>query len=66
MGIPWRDKISNDKVLKRAVLPSLKANLTQMNLRWLGHVERMDHECLPRQLLYSQLRTESAIKEDPN
>ena len=29
--------------------------LIQMNLRWLGHVERMDFARLPRQLLYSQL-----------
>ena len=66
MGISLRDKIRNGEVLKRAGLPSLKAILIQMNLRWLWHVERMDHKCLPRQLLYSQLRTESAIKEDPN
>ena len=55
MGISWREKISNDEVLKRAGLPSLKAILIQMNPRWLGHVERMDHERLPRQLFYSQL-----------
>ena len=42
MGISWRDKISNDKVLNRAGLPSLKAILVQVNLRWLGHVEKMD------------------------
>ena len=56
MGISWREKISNDKVLKRAGLPSLKVILIQMNLQWLGHVERMDHERLSRQLLYSQLK----------
>ena len=27
----------------------------QMNLRWLSHVERMDHQRLPKQLLHSQL-----------
>ena len=56
MGISWRDKIRNEEVLKRAGLPPLKSILIQMNLRWLGHVERMDHERLPRQLLYSQLQ----------
>ena len=56
MGISWRDKITNVEVLKRAGLPSLKSILIQMNLRWLGHVERMDHNRLPRQLLYSQLK----------
>ena len=65
MGIFGRDKISNDEVLKRAGLPSLKAILIRMKLRWLGHAERMDHEPLPRQL-YSNLRRESAIEEDPD
>ena len=42
-------------VLKRAGLPSMEDMLIQMNLRWLGHVERMDHQRPPRQLLYLQL-----------
>lgn len=56
MGVSWRDRIPNEEILKRAGIPSLKAILIQMNLRWLGHVERMDHSRLPRQLLYSQLK----------
>ncbi|XP_068692733.1 uncharacterized protein [Montipora foliosa] len=56
MNISWNDKITNiEEVLNRAGLPSMEDLLIQMNLRWLGHVERMDHACLPRQLLYSQL-----------
>ena len=55
MNISWKDKITNIEVLKRAGLPSMEDMLIQMNLRWLGHVERMDHQRLPRQRLYSQL-----------
>ena len=51
----WKDKITNTEVLKKAGLPSMEDMLTQTNLRWLGHVEMMDHQRLPRQLLYSQL-----------
>ena len=29
--------------------------LIKTNLKWLGHVERMDYQRLPRQLLNSQL-----------
>ena len=55
MNISWKDKITNIEVLKRAGLPLMKDMLIQTNLRWLGHNERMDHQRLPRQLLYSQL-----------
>ena len=40
MNISWKDKITNMEVLKRAGLPSMEDMLIQMNLRWLGHVER--------------------------
>ena len=65
MSISWKDRIDNDEVLKRAELPSLKAILNQMNLRWLGHVERIDHERLPWQLLYSQLKEEKRNQGRP-
>ena len=55
MNISWQDKVTNKDILKRAGLPSMADLLIKKNLRWLGHVERMDHERLPRQLLYSQL-----------
>ena len=55
MNISWKDKITNIEVLKRAGLPSMEDMLIQMNLRWLRHVERMDHQRLPWQLLYLQL-----------
>ena len=56
IGISWRDKITNVEVLKRAGCQPLKSMLIQMNLRWPGHVEKIDHNRLPRQLLYSQLK----------
>lgn len=55
MSIKWQDKITNIEVLKRANLPSMEDILIEKNLRWLGHVHRMDQDRLPRQLLFSQL-----------
>ena len=55
MAIQWEDKVINIDVLKRAALPSMADILIEKNLRWLGHVHRMDRNRLPRQLLYSQL-----------
>ena len=65
MGIYWRDKVSNDEVLKKAELPSLKSILIQMNLIRLGHLGKMGHEHLPRQILYSQLMEEKQNQGRP-
>ena len=54
MNISWKNKVTYTEVLKQAGLPSMEDMLIQTNLRWLRHVERMDHQRLPRQLLYSQ------------
>ena len=45
----------NKVILENAGLPPMTDILIQMNLRWLGHVERMDFARLARQLLYSKL-----------
>ena len=55
MNIKWHDKITNTEVLKCAQLPSMANILIEKNLRWLGHVHRMEKDRLPRQLLHSQL-----------
>ena len=55
MAIKWYDKITNDGILSRAHLPWMADILIEKNLRWLGHVQRMENDRFPRQLLYSQL-----------
>ena len=55
MGIKWYGKITNDEILSRANLPWMADILIEKNLRWLGHVQRMENDRLPKQLLYSQL-----------
>ena len=55
MSIKWYDKITNVEILRRANLPCMADILIDKNLRWLGHIHRMDTDRLPRQLLYSQL-----------
>jgi len=55
MSIKWFDKITNEEILRRANLPCMADILIEKNLRWLGHVHRMEGNRLPRQLLYSQL-----------
>ena len=55
MNVPWKDKITNVEILCLTGLPSMTDILTEKNLRWLGHVHRIDINRPPRQLLYFQL-----------
>lgn len=55
LGITWQDKIPNEVIFRRTGLPHMADILIQKNLRWIGHVHRMDEDRLPRRLLYSQL-----------
>ncbi|XP_068697221.1 uncharacterized protein [Montipora foliosa] len=43
MGIKWQDYITNEEVLKRADTTSVEAMLMLRQLRWAGHVTRMDY-----------------------
>ncbi|XP_048001809.1 uncharacterized protein LOC125238518 [Leguminivora glycinivorella] len=51
LGIHWKDKVTNERVLEIAQLPSLFALLKQRRLRWLGHVHRMQPSRLPRRVM---------------
>lgn len=55
MNVKWWDKITNVDVLRRAGLPSMDDLVIRKNLRWTGHVLRMEPGRLPKQILYSQL-----------
>ena len=51
----YNEHYLNKVILENAGLPPMTDILIQMNLRWLGHVERMDFARLARQLLFSKL-----------
>ena len=57
LRIRWQDKITNLEVLQRADLSSIEAMVLKSQLRWTGHVIRMNEERLPKQLLYGELTT---------
>ena len=42
LKLQWSDKIPNVEVLKRAEMPSVEALITKAQLRWTGHVVRME------------------------
>ena len=49
LGIKWLDYVSNVEVFKRASLPSLESILLQAQLRWAGHVSRMEDIRKPKE-----------------
>ena len=55
LGIKWQDKVTNNEVLEKAGLQSMFTILRKRRLRWLGHVERMDENRIPKQMLYAEL-----------
>ena len=55
MQIRWQDRVTNQEVLDRANSTSIEAKILQAQLRWTGHVIRMDEMRIPRQLLYGEL-----------
>ena len=55
LRITWRDKITNNEVLSRCGSAHIQSILAKRTLRWVGHVERMEANRLPKQVFYSEL-----------
>ena len=55
LHIKWQEHIPDTEVLERTKLPSVPTLLRKNQLRWAGHVVRMDDSRLPKQLLYCEL-----------
>ena len=56
LGIIWQDHVSNEEILKRASLPSIESTLLQVQLRWAGHVTKMEDVCMPKAVFFSELQ----------
>nr|VZI45790.1 unnamed protein product [Spirometra erinaceieuropaei] len=59
LRLNWQDRIPDTEVLERTGILSIYAILRQMQLRWSGHLVRMDDERLPKRLFYGDVATGS-------
>ena len=55
MQIRWQDRVLNQEVLERASTTRIEAIIIKAQLRWTGHVIRMDESRIPCQLFYGEL-----------
>ena len=55
LGITWRDRVTYEETYRRAGCSSLESQLGRKQLRWIGHVIRMEDDRLPKQILYGEL-----------
>ena len=55
LRIKQEDRIPDTEVLERAEAESIYALLKRSQLRWAGHVHRMDDDRIPKKLLYGEL-----------
>nr|VZI49685.1 unnamed protein product [Spirometra erinaceieuropaei] len=59
LRLNWQYRIPDTEVLERTGILSIYAILRQMQLRWSGHLVRMDDERLPKRLFYGDVATGS-------
>ena len=51
--------MSNFEVLERTGMPNVEKMVTTCQLRWTGHVTRMEDSRLPKAILYGELKEDS-------
>nr|VZI38813.1 unnamed protein product [Spirometra erinaceieuropaei] len=59
LRLQWQDRIPDTDVLERTGILSIYAILRQIQLRWSGHLVRMDDERLPKRLFCGDVVTGS-------
>nr|VZI51087.1 unnamed protein product [Spirometra erinaceieuropaei] len=59
LRLNWQDRIPDTDVLERTGILSIYTMLKQIQLRWSGHLVRMDDERLPKRLFYGDVATGS-------
>ena len=64
MKIKWQDKVSNNEVLEHSNTPGVQAIIMTAQLRWSGHILRMEDCRLPKKILYGELKEGTRSRGD--
>ena len=56
LGIRWQDYVSNKKVFKKVSLPTIESILLQVQLRWAGHVSRVEDTRISKAVFFNGLQ----------
>ena len=55
MNIKWQSSIPDTAVLEKAQCPNIESLIVSSQMRWTGHIVRMEDTRLPKQIFYGQL-----------
>ena len=64
-GIRWQDHITNLEVLDQTKSTSIEATIVKAQLRWVGHVIRMEECRMPRRMMYGELQVGNRNQDRP-
>ena len=65
LNIKWQIRTPDTEVLEKALCPSLESVITTAQLRWVGHIVRMDDGRLPKRLFSGQLTSGKRPQHKP-
>ena len=65
LGIKWQCRTPDTEVLSKANTMSISARLMKKQMRWAGHLVRMDDSRLPKQLFFGELSTGKRPRHKP-
>ncbi|BHF65235.1 hypothetical protein SprV_0200824500 [Sparganum proliferum] len=62
LNLRWQGRVPDTDELERTGILSIYVMLRQLQLRWSGHLVRMDERRLPKQLFYGEVATGSRLQ----
>ena len=65
LNIHWSDFITNVEVLEQAEVSSIEAMILKYQLRWVGHVSRMEDHRLPKIVMFGELSSGHRLRGAP-